>query len=383
MLATDVYRHATRSFLDGGDLYHTYPAERPGYGYLYPPVTVIAFLPHIVVGSSLGAFVFQTLLNFIAAIGTAIVIFRGLERRDLPVEQIDFVLLCAFMIFSTYGAIQFINGQINLWLAFALAIGFDSIDRRRGRVAGIAFGVAALFKVFPAVIGLWLLRIRDWRAVGTAIVTGVAGLLLGLALFGSDLTLTYVFDVLFGRFEGSTYDGRPEPADSIDGVHRQLAAIWPTGTAYHTLAGLFIVGGLLAGALIGVSERIERDAAALATIVAILLFLPIQPLYFPLITFPLFMLLYRPLDRTVRRILVAGTFLTLIHLEQDAVELALGWVPLPAVIEDFILSTSAAVFTFVLPPTLGLWLLLGACVLLQLRTTDPPQRRPVPTTMPA
>lgn len=382
MLATDVYYHAVTSFLDGGPLYGTHPAGRSGYTFLYPPITILAFLPHVLLGSSVAGYVFQTVLNVGATFGTGVIILRGLERRSVDVTHIDRWLIGAFLIVSTYVAIQFINGQVNLWLALALAVGFDAIDRGEGRRAGIAFAVAALFKVFPAIVGLWLLRLRAWRAIGAALVTGLAGLVLGVLLFGPDLTITYLTDVLLARFEGETYDGQPAPDDSVGGIHRQLAAMWPGGAALHTLAGLVIIGGLLAGGMAGATKHVERDAGALAVIVSVLLFLPVQPLYFPFIAFPLFMLLYADLAVLPRRLLLAGTLLTIVHVEQRAVELTLEVLPFPATIAGWIESTSGAIFTVILPPTLGLWILLLATIAIQFTSPELSERRTSPATLP-
>ena len=383
MLATDVYRHAVGAFLDGGNLYGNPPPDRPGYNFLYPPITVLAFVPHAMVGSLTVAFVLQTILNLVAVAGTGVIIHRALARRDIAVTHFDLLLIWAFFLLSTYGAIQFLNGQINLWLALAFAIGFDAIDRDKGRLAGIAFAIAALFKVFPAILGLWLLRLRTWNAVVAAIATGVSGLALGALFFGPELTITYLTDVLLGRFEGSTYEGQPEPSDSVDGIHRQLAALWPGGSAYHSLIGFLIVATLLAAAMIDVSEQLNRDAAALATIVAILLYLPVQPLYFPLITFPLFMLLYSELPTVPRRLLVGGTLLTFIHIQQEAVDLWLAWLPLPSGLATGIETLTASLFTVILPPTLGLWIMLFACILIQHDSLDLGERRKSSTISPA
>lgn len=383
MLATDVYRTATVAFFESGSLYDTHPPDRGGYYYLYPPITVLVFVPHLLAGSTFAAFLLQTVLNLAAATGTAILIHRGLTRRDIPVTRVDLLLIALFLTLSTYGAIQFINGQINLWLAFALAVGFDLMDRNRTRQAGLAFAIAALFKVFPAIIGIWLLRLRAWGAVTAAVATGIGGLLLGALLFGPELTVTYLTDVLVARFEGSTYDEPPAPGDSVDGVHRQLAALWPATIAYHSVLGLFIIGGLLMAAMWRIDDRIERDAAALATVVAILLYLPIQPLYFPLISFPLLMLLYRDLAPLARHLLVIGTFLTLIHIEQDAVEISLALLSVPDTLADPLLDVTATIFTIILPPTLGLWILLVACVAIQFDAPDVPPRQPTPTTLPS
>lgn len=379
MLASDVYAHAVGEYVANGVLYGVHPPDRPGYTFLYPPISIIAFIPHALLGTGIPAYVLQTMLNVVAAIGTAILIARGLERRAVTVERLDRGLLIAFMLISSYSAIQFLNGQINLWLAFFLALGFELIDRDRGRLAGILFAVAALFKVFPAIIGVWLLRIRVWTAVGTAVLTGIAALGVGALLLGPDLTGTYLLEVLLDRFAGETYDGRPDPTDNVDGVHRQLAALWPAGAPYHSIVGAVIVGIPLLASYQQTITQHQRDGAALATLVAILLFLPLQPLYFPLITFPLFMLLYTATDPGTRLLLGTGTLLTVLHLDLESVELGFGVMPLPSVILETTREGLALLFTVILPPTAGLWVLLGACVWLHYGTRELNRRNTTPT----
>lgn len=370
MLASDVYRHATQSWLAGEGLYNVHPADRPGYAFLYPPIAVLVFLPHALLWSDTAAYALQTILNIGAALGTTYVIYSALERRGVHVDTRDFVILGGFMLLSSYSAIQFLNGQVNLWLALAIAIGFEAVDRNRSDLSGVAFAVAALLKVFPAILGLWLLRNRKYRAVGAAIGTGIGGILVGALLFGPELTSTYLFDVLLGRFEGSTYDEPPRPSDNVDGIHRHLAALWPTGGAYHTIVGLAILGPLAAAAMLQVDTRTQRDVAGLGILIVILLFLPLQPLYFPLIIFPLSMLLYSLRPGIPRNLLILGTLLTFVHLDVDSIVLGLAFIPTPAVVETALLDAAAVVFTYILPPTLGLWLLLITCVLVQFESRD-------------
>lgn len=375
MLATDVYQHAAGRMLEGDSIYHTAPASREGYFYLYPPIVTVLFVPHALLGSLTAAFVLQTLLNLFAAVGTALFVVRLLDRRGIAPTRLDRGLLVAFFVLSSYSAIQFINGQVNLWLAFAFAVGLDAVDRRAEPVAGVAFGLAALIKVFPAVMGLWLLRVRAWRAVGSAVATGLAGLVLGTVLLGPRLTVTYLTDVLAGRFTGSTYEGRPAAAANVDGIHRQLAAVWPGGARWHTLIGALVLGLLLLASFRRVETRRQRDVAALATIAAILLFLPLQPLYFPLVAVPLLVLLYDLPAGRAGWVLATGAAASMIHLDQESVALLVAMSPLPAAIDGAISGAASAAFRVVLPPTFGLWLLLIACVVLQWRGRS--LRRPV------
>ncbi len=367
MLASDVYRHAVRSWLTGDGLYGLSPAGRDGYTYLYPPVTVPVFLPHAIVPSGIAAYGLQVLGNIAAALAIVCLLVRGLHRRNVDVGRVDGIALVAFMLLSSYSAIQLLNGQITLWLGLAVAAGLHWLDRDQGRLAGLAFAIAALFKVFPAVLGLLLVRRRTWRGVWTAVAAGLAGLVLGAVLLGPGLTETYLLEVLPGRFSGSTYAGRPDPTDNVDGIHRQLAALHPgTDDLLRTILAVVLIAPLTGLSLRRVDTPVGRDAAALGIVVSILLFLPLQPLYFPLLVFPLVMLLYTVPPGPERSLLLLGTLLSLVHVDQESLVLTFDVLDAPESLVAAVVAMTEPLFTFILPPTLGLWLMLLACGLIQI-----------------
>lgn len=381
-LASDVYLYAADAFLSGGDIYDTTPPERPGYYYLYPPIVILLFLPHALLGTELASFAIQTVVNVGFAVGTALVIWRALERRNVPVQTIDHILIVGFVLLSAHSAITLVNGQVTIPLAFGLAIGFDALDRRfietdghqhtanssLETLAGIAFATAALLKVFPAAVGIWLLRVRAWRGVFAAVATGLGGLLLGAVLLGPDLTITYLEDVLLGRYGDETFDGRPAPTQSVDGVQRQLAALFGVGSTTLTVLSLTIVGAILAVLYRRLDTDERRLAAMFGTVAGILLFMPLQPLYFPLLVFPLVVLLYTLSPGWPRRLLVLGALVSFVRADYEVSEALVLAVGLPSTLESVLVGSLEAFFTFILPPTLGLWLMVVACLLIQ--TTD-------------
>ncbi|WP_207586773.1 glycosyltransferase 87 family protein [Halomontanus rarus] len=364
-LASTVYYYAGEAILTGENVYTVTPPDYDGYNYLYPPIVVLAFLPHALLGSETAAFALQTILNVAAGTGIAIVVWRGLARRGVSLERVDYALVLGFTLLSSHAITQVIQGQVTLWLAFLLAAGFDALERERERereaVAGAAFALAALVKLFPAVIGLWLVRRRAWRGVAAAVATGCGGLLAGLVLFGPDLTIQYVTEVLTGRFQESTFDGVPDPDRSLVTVRRLFAALGVGPTLLTPLA-LATLAPFVAALYRRVDTDERRLAALLGTLVATLLFMPLQPLYFSLLAFPLLVLLYRlPAGRS-RRLFVAGVYCTYAMFSLEMVVVAVGVVPLPAGLEAAVLSVAETVFTAILPPTVGMWLLLFACV---------------------
>lgn len=378
-LASDVYYHAAVALLNGDDLYAVTPPDRPGYRFLYPPVIVLLFLPHAALGGETAAFVLQTALNLGVGLGTAAVLWRALARRGVRLKRSDRALLVAFVLFSTHGIPQVIMGQTTLWLGFALAIGFDALDRGRGEVAGIAFAAAALVKVFPAVVGLWLLRRRSWRAVVAALGTGLGGLLLGVITLGPERTRQYFVEVLLGRFEDRSVGATPDPWSTVASVHRHLVALTDLDPGLFTPIALV----LLAPFLLVCYQRVDGDerrlAAILGTLVATLLVLPLHPLYFPLLTYPLVVLLYvLPVGRA-RTMLVVGTLFTYVLVGFETVVIALEVLPLPSAVDASLLGVAETVFVAILPATIGLWLLLVACVLVHRDGTATPR----PVTSPA
>ncbi|MGM0605637.1 MAG: glycosyltransferase family 87 protein, partial [Halobacteriota archaeon] len=173
MLASDVYYYAGRALVAGDDIYSVTPPGRSGYHYLYPPIVAVVFLPHVLLGSEVAAFALQTLVNVGVALGTALVICRGLARRNVDISRVDRALIGAFVLVSAHAIVPLLNGQVTHWLALAFAIAFDALDRNQESIAGGLVAVAALVKLFPAAIGLWLVRIRAWRALVVSIGTGL------------------------------------------------------------------------------------------------------------------------------------------------------------------------------------------------------------------
>lgn len=362
-IASDVYYHAARALLAGENVYGVTPPDHPGYRYLYPPVVVLAFLPHALLGSEAAALALQTLLTVAAGVGTAVVSWRTLARRGVALTRRDRALVAAFVLGSTYGVPHLIMGQVTVWLGFAIAVGLDALDRGDETLAGAAFGAAALVKIFPAVIGALLLRRRSWRAVAVAVATGGGALLVGVLAFGPELTRTYVVDVLLARFRDRTSAGTPPSGLNLTTVRRQLAALPGVDPRLFTPLALAVLGPPVVALYRRVDTDRRRMATVLGTLVATLLFLPLQPLYFALLSYPLVVLLYRLPDGWPRRTLVAGTLWSFALVGLDSVTLAVRTAPLPDAVASAALGAAEAVFAVVLPPTVGLWLLLIACVL--------------------
>jgi len=363
MLASDVYRHAADAMLAGEAFYAVSPPRLPGYTFIYPPVVILLFVPHALVDSALGAYAIQFLLNVACGLGTTVIVARALGRRGRTLSRIDWGLLVAFVLVSAHSAITLANGQVTIPLGFAFALGFDALDRNREAAAGTAFAAAALVKVFPAAIGLWLLRRRAWRGVAAAIAAGLGGLALGALVLGPDVTATYVQDVLLGRLEGETYDGAPAPDQTVGGAQRQLAALTGLGSSVLGLAAVAVVAPIAAGLYRRVDTDARRQAAILGTILCLLLAIPLQRLYMPLFAFPLLVLLYTLPSSRARTVLILGALVSFVRVNYELAAGTVEKLPLPPALTGPALSLLEAFYTVVLPTTLGMWLMLAGCLL--------------------
>ena len=97
-----------------------------------------------------------------------------------------------------------------------------------GLASEISFGLAALLKVFPALLGVWLLRKRAFRAVGAAVATGGGCLLLGVALFGVGSHQTWFFDTVLLRLNREVFAGGLSPTHPFFTVRRPLSVLFPS-----------------------------------------------------------------------------------------------------------------------------------------------------------
>jgi len=363
MLASDVYRHAAEAMLAGDSLYAVSPPRLPGYTFIYPPIVISLFVPHALVGSAVGAYAIQTALNVAFGAGTTLLVGRALARRGVGLARVDWVLIGAFTLVSAHSAITLVNGQVTVWLGFAIAAGLTWLSADRERLAGIAFALAALVKVFPAAVGLWLLRRRAWTAVTTAVGTGLAGLALGAVLLGPETTLTFFEDVLLARHEGETFTGRPDPGQTVGGAQRQIAALTGLGSPLLPVLAVLSVSPAVAVLYRRVDTDLRRQTAVLGTIIGVLLVLPLQRLYMPLFAYPLLVVLYTLPSGRTRILFLAGLLLTYARTTHEIVVGTLRASPFPAGVESLLVDIAGLSYTFVLPATAGLWLLLGACVL--------------------
>jgi hypothetical protein len=311
-----VYHVAAEHALAGEPFYGVSPPDTvDGYRYLYPPVSVVAFYPFTLVDWTTG-YVLMTLLSVLGGILGTVLTVQYVEKLGCPLGWIDVLLVFALFVFSIHVAATIYFGNINILLGMAFVVGFWALARERDALAGVSFALPALFKLFPALVGVWLLRDRRWRATGVAIATGIAGSLAGVVLFDIDATVHYFTHVLGERGATDAFvGGYPIDSKYYVTVQRPLShliwGLWPNAPyAVLPASSVAVCAAILGYFYRDVSTRRRRVIAMFATVVVALVVVPSFRLYAPLLFVPFVALLYSWTGETPDRIVfLAGSLL--------------------------------------------------------------------------
>jgi hypothetical protein len=363
----EVYYFAAETVLDGGPLYGVSPVGVDYLVYAYPPLTVLAFLPFTLL-APFAAYLVFTALNLAAGLLAGRLLLAYLDRHGRVLGGTDRALVYAFVTLSVHAMPSTVFGQVNLPLALAFTAGFVWLDRAAERGggpdgrgesrAGVAFGLAAFLKAFPALVGVWLLRRRAWRAVGAAVAVGLGGLGLGLVLFDPDTSLAYVTEALLPRAGDDAFAGGLDPGAAYVTVRRPLSVLFPGWGSLALTVAAFLVVAPVVGALyakLDAGSLVGRLVGAYATVAGILVFLPSFPVYHVLLYFPVLGLLY-VLEGRAYRVVVAGSLLWNLSVRIDDVRAVLD--PLGA---EGVASTLRPAVALVTPSLVGLGVMFLGC----------------------
>jgi hypothetical protein len=357
-----VYHLAAEAAIEGGDFYAVVPEGLPGYfHYVYPPITVLAFVPLALLGGWKVGFAVHTFLTVLAGLGAGWLLVRYIERDSghrLP--WLDRGLIAGFVVASVHSMPSLLFGQVNHHLVLALTLGFLALDTDRETLAGVAFGLAAFVKVFPAAIGVWLLRRRAWRAIAAAVGTAIFGFALGLLVYGPDLSTAYVESAILPRLSPDDFAGGLDPTATYLTIRRPISVLLPTvdPSLYGLLAGV-VLAPPVAYLYRTIEDREDRLVSIMGTMAAILLFFPSFPIYVVVLYFPLIPLLYLLDPGRPRRLLIAGALIASVAIRFDDVQTMLAAVDASS---GAVASVLRPLFTFATPGLVGVLLMLAACL---------------------
>jgi len=217
----DVFYAAARSALDGRIVYRTEAGL-----FVYTPITLVYFVPFAALFEFPTALLVHRVLSVCATFGYGLALARFLDARGL-VSHFDRALIVACLAIGLYPVVVVVLGGVEIYLGILLGGGFLLLERGDGRVGGALFAIASLFKVFPALWGLYFLVTRRWNAVAGAVATGVGATLTGIVVFGIDAHLRYVQSATSNRVRFEMFrNGRSPDNEAVTPI-RPLSQLFP------------------------------------------------------------------------------------------------------------------------------------------------------------
>lgn len=355
------YHHAATLARAGEAFYGVAPPGAPDWAvYLYPPPSVFAFYPVTLVDWRTG-YALWTGLAVLAAVAATALLVDYVEARGAELGWVDVGVLLAALLGSTHAFGTIYYGNVNLVLALGFVVGFWALGRDRGATAGVVFGLLALVKVLPAVVGLWLLRTRRWRATAAAVATGLAGLAVGVAAFGLDLTRRYFGEVLRDRGGATQFvGGAPVDGTYYLTVQQPLSwavwGLWPAAP-YEALVGLawLSCGLVVAWFYRGLETPVDRLMGLFVTLVVMVVAVPSFRWYVVFLYLPLVALLYGWRDGPGRPAFLAGGVLLSVPASSGDLVGLLAGAPEPVLTAWYHLAGPANA------QLLGLGVMVAAC----------------------
>jgi hypothetical protein len=295
-----VYHGTARAVLDGAPIYGVGYSSVDSFHYLYPPATLLVFLALSAFGE-LGGYLLHTAGTVAVGLALAWLVVRTVENglpgdddpRTVDLAPVDRALVAGYVLLSVHATPSLLYGQVNVHVAAALGAGVVWVAADRQRAGGVAFALAAFPKAFPAAVGVWLLRVRAWRAVAVAVATGLAGLALGVLAFGVDATRAYVDEALLGQSRSAAFAGGVDPGAAFTTLMRPISVLAPDlDPALMSLLAAALLAPVLAVAYRDLGSTRDRLLGVYVTVLAVLLVLPSYPIYYVYAFFPTVALCY-------------------------------------------------------------------------------------------
>lgn len=200
------YLFAAHQLATGGDPYANFIRNHVPWdwslssGYLYPPAFAVFLIPLTWVANDLAVRIWLILIQ--AAIAASLLIVYAVIGRPRRSE-----LLCLAAVMTTFfplsSSVQ--TGTMNSLLLLLLTGAWACWQRRTDALSGVFIGAAAVFKLFPLALLPYLAWRRHWKLLAAVGVTGLAGLLLGLAVTSIAHNLYYVREMLPHLAAGTGY----------------------------------------------------------------------------------------------------------------------------------------------------------------------------------
>jgi len=284
----------------------------------HPPFNALLFSPFAFLPYN-NAFIVLDIISLILLLLINQLVVRGLELNGEWFLNLSCFLLYWYPVLYCLG-----TGQSSMIIAACLVGGWFCLRFEKAYIAGFLFAIATLMKLFPGLVLLYLLIMKNWRGFFATVSFIILGLVVTAFIVGFDDIRTYSI-VMIGRFanewsgcvlnhslngviarvfgERSSWT---EPLIQLPQIRSLLVILLDSAILIYTILKMRVMA---------VKKELVDYAFGL-TIVAMLLLSPITWGHiFPVLILPIGLLLREyirePLSRRLRFLLIILLFLSL------------------------------------------------------------------------
>lgn len=336
-------------------------AYKTGYGlWTYTPAALLYFYPYALLFEYQTALLVHRILSVVVTVGYAFALVRFLGRR-VALQRLDRIAVFGFATLSVYPIVNVINGSFVGVFAMFLGMGWLLVESDRDG-GGALWALASIVKGYPAFWGVYLLRVRRWRAVGAAVLTGVSATLLGVLVFGFNEYVRFFRVAGENRVRYHKFAGGGSPDNEAVTPLRALGQLFPNiDPAMWTPVILVVVVciTLLVYYLIPAESLNDRATLLLVTILGIWFVMPTsQDLDTYIIYAPLLVLLYVEEETRVQSLYALGTVILSYNFGRTELRSVSEMVG----VADVVMLVGEPVLTFATMPMWGLATLYVGCL---------------------
>lgn len=352
----EVFYYAAKQSMEGPVVFKT------GYGlWTYTPISLLYFYPYAILFEYETAFFVHQILSVIVSFVYGGILADFLRKR-VELSRIDLGLIVGFTTLSVYPVVNVINGSFVGMFTFLLGGGWLLLEYRNDG-GGVAWALASLVKGYPAFWGVYLLRVKRWRATVAAIVTGVSATLLGVLIFGFDAYVRFFTVAGENRVRLQKFSNGGSPDNEMMTPIRGLSQLFQNvdPTVWPVVIFVFvIIASIFVYYLIPIESLNDRATLLLATIIGVFFIMPTsQDMDTYLLYAPLLVLLYTERHTVVQGLYTLATVVMSYNIGRDellAVSEALG-------LAEWTMPLGEPVLMFAKMPTFALYISYTAILL--------------------
>jgi len=176
-----------------------------------PPITALFYAPLTVFSPGIARLLFNAggIVLFLFSC-TRLMAHLGIDRRWLCVVPVAFFLPIKSNIDQ---------GQAYFLVFFLLAEGFLSYRHQRFWLSALLWSLAAVLKIFPAIVLLFLLAEKDYKQAGRTVLIAMLLFLASLPWIPWDIWRDYLFDILPRLMNG-------EINDPFSIIYQSTSVLW-------------------------------------------------------------------------------------------------------------------------------------------------------------